>query len=188
MVIDAKSVRAILLLDKKNTTTPRRRTRSDQTQTLLFIELFLQFLQLFRSKLVWTLANRFRARLKINIFNWPVRRHTRKLFWKNILVLTNDWNLRDRIQFTLLIERKQPNGIITSGINDHIVRSVSQLNFPGSTIKLSLVLRKPVHPENKINIRVTKNNWFSQKSIIAHLDGNSRNHKACVHAFSRRDN
>ena len=74
---------------------------------LLFIELFLQFLQLLGSKLVWTLANGFRAGLKIdNELNWPVRRHTRKLFWKDILVLTNDWNLRDGIQFALLIERK----------------------------------------------------------------------------------
>src|SRR3954467_8277987 len=160
MVIDAKSVRAILLLDKKNSTTPRRRTRSDQTHTLLFIELFLKFFQLFWSNLVRTLANGFRARLKINNeFNWPTGRHTRKLFWKDVLVLTNDWNLRDRVQFTLLIESKQPNGIITSGIDDHIVRRMSQLNFPGSTIKLSLVLIKPVHPENKINIRVTKHHW-----------------------------
>src|SRR3954466_10551264 len=107
MVIDAKSVRAILLLDKKNATTPRRRTRSDQTQTLLFVELFLQFLQLFWPKLVRTLANGFRARLKINNeFNCPVRRHTRKLFWKDILVLTNDWNVRDSLQFIILIERK----------------------------------------------------------------------------------
>ena len=58
---------------------------SDQTQTLLFIELFLQFLQLLGSKLVWTLANGFSARLKIdNELNWPVRRHTRKLFWEDI--------------------------------------------------------------------------------------------------------
>src|SRR3954469_7573091 len=188
-VIDAKSVCAILLLDKKNTTTPWRRTRSDQTQTLLFIELFLQFLQLFWPKIVWTLANGFRARLKINNeFNWPVGRHTRKLFWKDILVLTNDWNLRDNIQFAILIERKQPNGIITSGINDHIVRRVSQLNFPGSTIKLSLVLRKPVHPENKINIRVTKNNWFSQKSIVTHLDRDIGSNQARRQKFSRRNN
>src|SRR4051812_48282216 len=67
---------------------------------LLFIELFLQFLQLFWPKLVRTLANGFRARLKINNeFNWPVGRHTRKLFWKDILVLTNDGNLRVSIQF-----------------------------------------------------------------------------------------
>src|SRR3954466_8499830 len=189
MVIDAKSVRAILLIDKKNTTTPRRRTRSDQTQTLLFIELFLQFLLLIWSKLVRTLANGFCARLEINHeFNWPAGRHTRKLFWKDILVLTNDWNLRDSLQFTILIERKQPNGIITRGIDDHIVRRVSQLNFSGSTIKLSLVLRKPVHPENKINIRVTKHNWFSQKSIVAHLDRNIRDKGACVHEFTRRYN
>src|SRR3954466_12643201 len=124
-VIDAKSVRAILLLDKKNTTTPRRRTRSDQTQTLLFIELNLQFLELIWSKLVRTLANGFRARLKINNeFNWPAGRHTRKLFWKDILVLTNDWNLRYSLQFIILIERKQPNGIITRSIDDHIVRRV----------------------------------------------------------------
>src|SRR3954468_24871323 len=188
-VIDAKSVRVILLLDKENTTTPRRRTRSDQTQTLLFIELFLQFLQLIWSKLVRTLANGFRARLKINNeFNWPAGRHTRKLFWKDILVLTNDWNLRDSIQFTLLIESKQPNGIITSGIDDHIVRRVSQLNLPGSTINLSFVLRKPVHPENKINIRVTKNHWFSQKSIIAHLDTDIRNSHGRSQTFSRGNN
>ena len=60
-VVDTKSVRSILLLDENNTTTPWRRTRSDQTQTLLFIELFLQFLQLLGSKLVWTLANGFVA-------------------------------------------------------------------------------------------------------------------------------
>ena len=80
-VVDTKSVRAILLLDKKNTTTPRRRTRSDQTHTLLYIELFLKLLQLFWSKLVRTFANRFHARLKINDeFNWPVRRHSCKFF------------------------------------------------------------------------------------------------------------
>ena len=75
------SFRSILLLDKKNTPTPWRRTRSDQTHTLMFIELFLQLLQLLWSKLVRTLANRFRARLKIdNEFNWPARRHSRKRF------------------------------------------------------------------------------------------------------------
>ena len=78
-----------------------------KTQTLLFIELLLQFLQLLGSKLVWTLANRFSSRLKINNeLDWPMMRHTRKLFWKDILVLTNDWNLRDGIQLALLIERK----------------------------------------------------------------------------------
>ena len=48
-VVDTKSVRSILLLHKKNSTTPRRRTRSDETHTLLFIELLLQLFQLFRS-------------------------------------------------------------------------------------------------------------------------------------------
>src|SRR3954470_18790751 len=187
-VIDAKSVRAILLLDKKNTTTPRRRTRSDQTQTLLFIELFLQFLQLIWSKLVRTLANGFRARLKINNeLNWPTGRHTRKLFWKNILVLTNDWNLRDSLQFIILIERKQPNGIITRSIDDHIFRRVSQFDFPGSTLKLSLVLRKPIHPENEINIRITKNNWFRQEFVVTHLDGNIGNHQTRAQTFTRRN-
>src|SRR3954470_13333279 len=117
-----------------------------------------------------------------------MRRHTRKLFWKDILVLTNDWNLRDSIQFALLIERKQLNGFITSGIDDHIVRRVSQLNFPGSTIKLSLVLRKPVHPENKINIRVTKDNWFSQKSIVTHLDTDIRDQNSKSHLLTRGHN
>ena len=65
-VINTKSVRSILLLHKKNTTTPRRRTRPDKTHFLLNIELLLQLLQLFRSKLVRTFANRFRARLKID--------------------------------------------------------------------------------------------------------------------------
>src|SRR3954469_3146832 len=181
-VIDAKSVRAILLLDKKNTTTPWRCTRSDQTQTFLFIELNLQFLELIWSKFVRTLANGFRARLKLNNeFNWSAGRHARKLFWKNILVLTNDWNLRDSLHFTHLIERKQPNGIITRSIDDHIVRSVSQFDFPGSTLELSLVLRKPVHPENKINIRITKHHWRRQKFIVAHLDGNIRSHHLGIH-------
>ena len=106
-VINTKSVRSILLLHKKNTTTPRRRTRPDETHFLLNIELLLQLLQLFRSELVRTFAQRFRARLKINNeFNWPVRRHSWKLFWKDVLIFANDWNLRDGIQFTLLIERK----------------------------------------------------------------------------------
>ena len=65
-VINTKSVRSILLLHKKNTTTPRRRTRPDKTHFLLNIELLLQLLQLFRSELVRTFAHRFRARLKIN--------------------------------------------------------------------------------------------------------------------------
>ena len=65
-VVDTESVRSILLLDKKNTTTPWRRTWSDETHTLLFIELFLQILQLFQSKLVRTFANRFHAWLKID--------------------------------------------------------------------------------------------------------------------------
>ena len=79
-VIDTKSVCSILL-DKKNTTAPWRRTWSDETHMLLNIELFLQLIQLFRSKLVRTFANRFRARLKIDDeFNWPVRRHSWKLF------------------------------------------------------------------------------------------------------------
>ena len=65
-VVDTKSVRSILLLDKKNTTTPWRRTWSDETHTFLNIELLLQLLQLFRSKLLRTFANRFRARLKID--------------------------------------------------------------------------------------------------------------------------
>src|SRR3954462_10837029 len=106
-VVDAKSVRTILLLDKKNTTTPRRRTWSDQTHTFLFIELLLQFFQLFRSKLVRTLANGFRARFKINNeFNWPARRHTRKLFWKNVLVITKGLNLRDGNQFYISLTNK----------------------------------------------------------------------------------
>ena len=50
-VINTKSTRSILLLHKKNTTTPRRRTRPDETHSLLLIELFLQLLQLFRSEL-----------------------------------------------------------------------------------------------------------------------------------------
>ena len=40
-VVDTKSVRSILLLDKKNTTTQWRRTWSDETHTLLNIELLL---------------------------------------------------------------------------------------------------------------------------------------------------
>ena len=80
-------------------------------------------------------ANRFRVRIKIdNEFNWPVRRHSLKLFRKDVLIFTNDWNVRDVIQLALLIERKQPNGFITSGIDDNILRRVCQLNFPGSTI------------------------------------------------------
>ena len=58
-VVDTESVRSIHLLHKKNSTTPRRRTRSDETHTLLFIELFLQLLQLFGSQLVRAFANRF---------------------------------------------------------------------------------------------------------------------------------
>ena len=147
VVVDTKSVRAILLLEKKNTTTPWRRTRLDETHSLLNIKLFLQLLQLFRSKLVRTFANRFRARLKIDDeFNWPVRRHSWKLFWKDVLIFTNDWNLQDGIQFTLLIERKQTDGIITSGKDNYILRRMIQLNLPGGTIKLSLVLRKPIIP------------------------------------------
>src|SRR5512146_3571007 len=106
-VINTKSVRSILLLHKKNTTTPRRRTRPDETHFFFNIELLLQLLQLFRSELVRTFAHRFRARLKIDDeFDWPVRRHSWKLFWKDVLIFANDWNLRDGIQFTLLIERK----------------------------------------------------------------------------------
>ena len=76
-VVDTKSVRSILLLDENNTTTPWRRTWSDETHTLLNIELFLQLLQLFRSKLVRKFTNRFHARLKIDDeFNWLVRRHS----------------------------------------------------------------------------------------------------------------
>ena len=60
-VVNTKSVRSILLLHKKNSTTPWRRTRSDETHSLFFIELLLQLLQPFRSKLVRTFANRFRA-------------------------------------------------------------------------------------------------------------------------------
>ena len=72
-VVDTKSVRSILLLDEKNTTTPWRRTWSDETHTFLNIELLLQLLQLFWSKLVRTFANRFRDRLKIDDkFDWPV--------------------------------------------------------------------------------------------------------------------
>ena len=98
---------------QKNSTTPRRRTRSDETHSLLNIELLLQLLQLFRSELVRTFAHRFRARLKFNNeFNWPVRRHSWKLFWKDVLIFANDWNLRDGIQFTLLIEGKQTDSII----------------------------------------------------------------------------
>ena len=51
-VVNTKSVRSILLLHKKNTRTPRRGTRSDETHSLLNIELLLQLLQLFRSELV----------------------------------------------------------------------------------------------------------------------------------------
>ena len=40
-VVDTKSVRSILLLDEKNTTTPWRRTWSGETHTLLNIELLL---------------------------------------------------------------------------------------------------------------------------------------------------
>lgn len=40
-VIDIESFRTILLLDEKNSTTPRRRAWSDQAQTLLLIKLFL---------------------------------------------------------------------------------------------------------------------------------------------------
>ena len=40
-VVDTKSVCSILLLYKKNTTTPWRRTWSDETHTLLNIELLL---------------------------------------------------------------------------------------------------------------------------------------------------
>ena len=40
-VIDTKSVRSILLLHKKNTTTPRRSTRPDETHSFLLIELLL---------------------------------------------------------------------------------------------------------------------------------------------------
>ena len=57
----------------------------------MFIELFLQFLQFLWSKLVRTFANRLRARLEIDDeFNWPVRRHSWKLFWKDVLIFTND--------------------------------------------------------------------------------------------------
>ena len=66
MVVNTKSVRSILLLHKKYSTTPRRGTRSDETHSLLNIKLLLQLLQLFRSELVRTFAHRFRARLKIN--------------------------------------------------------------------------------------------------------------------------
>ena len=38
MVIDKQSVHAILLLDKQNSTAPRRLAWSDQTQMLLLIE------------------------------------------------------------------------------------------------------------------------------------------------------
>ena len=72
------------------------------------------------------------------------------------MILTNDWNLRDGIQFALLIEREKPNGFITSGKNNHILKRVCQLNFPGSTIKLSFVLRKPVHPVEDIDLGVTR--------------------------------
>ena len=51
MVVDTESVRSILLLHKKNTTTPRRRTRPDQTHFLLHIEFLLQLFQLLRSEL-----------------------------------------------------------------------------------------------------------------------------------------
>ena len=40
-VVDTKSIRSILLLDKKNATIPWRRTWSDETHTLLNIELFI---------------------------------------------------------------------------------------------------------------------------------------------------
>ena len=43
-IINTKSVCSILLLHKKNTTTPRRRTRPDETHFLLNIELLLQLL------------------------------------------------------------------------------------------------------------------------------------------------
>ena len=65
-------------------------------------ELLLQLLQLYRTELVSTLAHRFCARLKFNNeFHWPVQRHSWKLFWKDVLIFANDWNLRDGIQFTL---------------------------------------------------------------------------------------
>ena len=112
-MVDAESFRSILLLDKNNTTTPWRRTWSDETHTLLNIELLLQLLQLFGAELVGTFAHRFRTGLKFNNeFNRPVWRHPWKFFWKNVLIFANDRNLRNSIQFTLLIERKQPDGII----------------------------------------------------------------------------
>ena len=58
-VVDTESVCSILVLDENNTTTPWRRSWSDETHTLLNIELFLQLLQLIRSKLVRAFANRF---------------------------------------------------------------------------------------------------------------------------------
>src|SRR4051812_39345639 len=64
-IINTESIRTIFLLDKKNSAAPRRRTRSDKTETFLLIELFLQFFELFWTELIRPLAHWFSAGFEI---------------------------------------------------------------------------------------------------------------------------
>src|SRR6187401_485919 len=131
----------------------------------------------------------FNARLKFNDkLHLTVWRHAWKIFWKDVLIFIHHWNLLYGINFTLIIKREKPNSIIPGGEDNHIFIRMSQLDFLLSIINMSIVLRKPIHSENEVDVRMTKNHRFSQKAIITHANRNIRSIDSGVHSSSRRNN